>query len=126
MSRKLKVGQIEDVNKLVNSNTMTNNVQKAFYTSFDAVFLNLFPTFVTDFNALLRPEEQIIVKPGELNTELRIQALIRLGITDSNKIAQLLQCSLQTIYNNRSRTCSKAKMTKDEFLQAVRTLGQKN
>ena len=126
MSRKLKVGQIEDVNKLVNSNTMTNNAQKAFYASFDAVFLNLFPTFVTDFNALLRPEEQIIVKPGELNTELRIQALIRLGITDSNKIAQLLQCSLQTIYNNRSRTCNKTKMTKDEFLQAVRKLGQKD
>lgn len=124
LNRKLKVGQVEEIKKIVNSNTMTNKAMREFYASFDSVFLRLYPTFVEDFNALLRPEEQIKVKAGELNTELRIHALIRLGITDSNKIAEFLHSSLQTIYNNRSRTCNKSRIPKEQFIQAVKELGK--
>lgn len=87
-----------------------------FYQTFDDTFLALFPTFVTDFNALLRPEERFPETPatGEggkgrrLSTELRIFALIRLGITDSEEIAAFLRHSVKTIYNYRSRIRNRA------------------
>ncbi len=97
---------------------------KQFYKSFDSLFLSIYPDFVKDFNSLLRPDEQISVKPGELNTELRIYALVRLGIADSIKIASLLHCSPQTVYNNRLRTRNKAAMPKDTFDEAVKSLGK--
>lgn len=80
-----------------------------FYRGFDETFLRLFPSFVEDFNALLHAPERIELKPGErLNTELRIFALIRLGISDSEKIAHFLRYSVSTIYNYRTRTRNKA------------------
>ncbi|RYG51267.1 MAG: hypothetical protein EOO01_08880, partial [Chitinophagaceae bacterium] len=83
---------------------------------FDTIFLNLFPDFVRDFNALLLPEERINLKAGELlNTELRIFALIRLGITDSAKIAAFLRYSLSTIYNYRTRARNRAAVSRDDF-----------
>ena len=78
-----------------------------------------------DFNKLLRPEEQIVPAEGELlNTPLRIYALVRLGITDSVKIASLLHCSPQTVYNNRLRVRNKAVIPKENFANVVRTLGK--
>ena len=78
-----------------------------------------------DFNALLLPEERIELKEGELlNTELRIHALIRLGITDSVKIADFLHCSAQTVYNNRLRTRNKSIIPKEDFINAVKKLGK--
>ncbi len=80
-----------------------------FYRSFDETFLSLFPTFKTDFNALLRPEEQLPEgEAGRLSTELRIFALIRLGITDSEEIANFLRYSVKTIYNYRTKMRNKA------------------
>ena len=80
-----------------------------FYRSFDETFLSLFPTFKTDFNALLRPEEQLPEgDAGRLSTELRIFALIRLGFTDSEEIANFLRYSVKTIYNYRTRIRNKA------------------
>ena len=68
--------------------------KKSFYSNFDAIFLHIYPDFVSDFNALLQSDKQIIPKEGELlNTELRIYALVRLGISDSVKIAEFLHCS---------------------------------
>ena len=124
LKRKIKVGQIEDINKLINISNWESHEMKEFYHSFDSIFLNLFPNFISDFNSLLRPDEQIYVKEHKLNTELRIQALIRLGITDSEKIAEFLHCSPQTVYNNRSITCSKSVLPKEEFIQAVKELGK--
>lgn len=125
IQRKLKVGQLEDIQKLTASSTLANNELKEFYQNFDKIFLRLYPTFVDDFNTLLRPDERIDLKEGELlNTELRIQALIRLGITDSVKIAEFLHCSAQTIYNNRLRTRNKAAISKDDFIKAVKKLGR--
>ena len=80
-----------------------------FYRSFDATFLSLFPTFKADFNALLRPDERLPEgDPARLSTELRIFALIRLGITDSEEIADFLRYSVKTIYNYRTRIRNKA------------------
>ena len=75
---------------------------KLFYTNFDKSFLHIYPSFIKSVNALLKPEEQIIIDEGEtLNTELRVLALIRLGITNSAKISKILRYSVNTIYNYR-------------------------
>lgn len=70
----------------------------------------------------MQPEHQLHPKEGRLNTELRIFALMRLGITDSAKIADFLHCSLQTVYNNRLRTRQKA-INRETFDDEVRRLG---
>ena len=117
INRKLKVGQIEDVKAMTDSSATASNELKEFYQNFDTIFLHLYPDFVGDFNALLLPEERIELKEGELlNTELRIHALIRLGITDSVKIADFLHCSAQTVYNNRLRTRNKSIIPKEDFI----------
>lgn len=125
INRKLKVGQIEDVKAITDSSATASNELKEFYQNFDTIFLHLYPDFVDDFNALLLPEERIELKEGELlNTELRIHALIRLGITDSVKIADFLHCSAQTVYNNRLRTRNKSIIPKEDFINAVKKLGK--
>jgi transcriptional regulator len=125
ISRKLKAGQIDDIKSLTSNITMVQSELKEFYHSFDAIFLHVYPDFVKDFNSLLRPEEKIMLKEGELlNTELRIYALVRLGINDSMKIAEFLHCSPQTVYNNRLKTRNKAIIPKEEFTEMVRSLGK--
>ncbi|WP_025725919.1 DUF6377 domain-containing protein [Bacteroides sp. 14(A)] len=125
INRKLKVGQIEDVKAMTDSSATASNELKEFYQNFDTIFLHLYPDFVGAFNALLLPEERIELKEGELlNTELRIHALIRLGITDSVKIADFLHCSAQTVYNNRLRTRNKSIIPKEDFINAVKKLGK--
>nr|WP_306563103.1 DUF6377 domain-containing protein [Bacteroides intestinalis] len=125
INRKLKVGQIEDVKAMTDSSATASNELKEFYQNFDTIFLHLYPDFVGDFNALLLPEERIELKEGELlNTELRIHALIRLGITDSVKIADFLHCSAQTVYNNRLRTRNKSIIPKEDFINTVKKLGK--
>lgn len=95
-----------------------------FYASFDSTFLSLYGNFITDFNALLRPEEQQHPKPGELmTTELRIFALIRLGITSTAKIAALLGYSPNTISNYRVRIKNAALTDREHFEQHVSQLG---
>ena len=71
--------------------------------NFDRAFLNLYPNFVEKFNALLNPQSRYTPEEGRLNTELRIFALIRLGISDVTQIANFLHCSPQTIYNYKSK-----------------------
>jgi len=125
INRKLKAGKIDDIKSLTSSTTIVQSELKEFYHSFDAIFLHVYPDFVEDFNSLLRPEERVVLKEGELlNTELRIYALVRLGISDSVKIAEFLHCSPQTVYNNRLRTRNKAIIPKEEFAETVRSLGK--
>lgn len=125
INRKIKTNQIDAVKALTDTPTMAQSELKEFYRNFDMIFLHVYPDFVSDFNALLRPEEQIILKEGELlNTELRIYALVRLGINDSVKIAEFLHCSPQTVYNNRLRTRNKAIIPKETFAETVRSLGK--
>ena len=94
------------------------------YQNFDSAFLTLFPDFVQDFNALLRPDEQQqISDDGHLTTPLRIFALIRLGIDDSSKIAEFLHYSVNTIYNYRARVKNGAIADRDDFEKRVKEIG---
>ncbi|MCM1153391.1 MAG: DUF6377 domain-containing protein [Muribaculum sp.] len=120
----VKGSKWKELQDMVIGTSFTNRELKDFYRSFDTLFLNIYPDFVNDFNALLRPEEQKTLNPGELNTELRIYALVRLGISDSVKIAALLHCSTQTVYNYRLRMRNKAVIPKEEFAKTVKSLGK--
>ncbi len=117
-------GKTRQLNDTLKSTAFLDEELKAFYDNFDNTFLNLFPTFVADFNALLRPEEEIVPKkPGHLTTELRIFALIRLGIGDSVKIAQFLRYSVTTIYNYRTKARNKAVGNRDKLEEEVMKIG---
>jgi tetratricopeptide (TPR) repeat protein len=93
---------------------------------FDKVFLKLFPHFVADFNTLFKPEDQIKLKDEELlNTDLRIFALIRMGINDNEKIAKILEYSVNTIYTYKTRIKNRSLVDNDEFedrIMQIRTL----
>jgi hypothetical protein len=100
---------------------------KHLYNLFDSTFLRLYPTFVEELNAMLAEESRITLKQGEfLNTQLRIFALIRLGINDTPRIATLLHCSLSTIYNYRSRIKYNAQLSREEFERRILTIGSFN
>lgn len=97
-------GNTKELIKKVYSSNIVDQTLKDFYSKFDDSILNIYPNFVERVNSLMRPEEQIVPKPGSrLNTELRVLALIRIGITDSEKIAEFLRCSLTTVYTYRSK-----------------------
>lgn len=115
--------RIEDLFKAIKSEQFIRDERDEFYNEFDKSFLKLFPNFITAFNELLVEEGRIYPKSDELlTTELRIFALIRLGVVDSNKIAHFLGYSLATIYNYRSRMRNKAAGDKDMFEQNVMNL----
>ena len=115
--------RIDDLFKAIKSEQFIKDERKEFYQSFDKSFLELFPNFITSFNDLLVEEGRVHLKYNELlTTELRIFALIRLGVTDSNAIAHFLGYSLATVYNYRSRMKNRAKGDKDTFEQQVMNL----
>ncbi|MDH6359285.1 DUF6377 domain-containing protein [Parabacteroides sp. PF5-9] len=127
VNRKIKANQTEELYKETKSGTLVNDELKEFYKSFDTIFLNIYHNFIDDFNALLQEGNQIVPKEGELLTpELRIYALIRLGISDSVKIASFLHYSPQTVYNYRLKVRNKAKTSKKDFLEEVKQLGKMN
>ncbi|MRX38954.1 hypothetical protein GJU43_06685 [Flavobacterium sp. LC2016-23] len=124
LNKKATARQFDEIYKMLKSTTLVDNELEELYKNFDIIFLNLYPTFVKDFNDLLIKEEQIVLKQGELlNTELRIFALIRLGITDSVKIAAFLRYSLSTIYNYRTRARNKAAVSRNDFEEMVIKIG---
>lgn len=124
INRKAKVKLWDEVLLMTDKSTLVQDELKEFYHNFDAIFLHLYPDFVTQFNELLQPEERIEPRKGELlNTDLRIYALVRLGINDSVKIAEFLHCSPQTVYNNRLKIRSKTILPKEDFLRTVQHLG---
>lgn len=103
VQRKIKAKQVDDLIRYTNPSRMTDAEAREFFINFDQTFLHAFPNFVEKFNALLMPDKQIVLAEGEMmNLDLRIFALIRLGVKDSSKIATLLNYSPQTIYNHRS------------------------
>lgn len=121
----VKSGKSDELKQLLKSSSIIDDELKAFYYQFDKTFLSLFPTFVDDFNRLLLPDEAIVPKKeGTLNTELRIYALIRLGITDSEKIAKFLRYSLTTIYNYRTKVRNKAKGDRNTLEAEVVNIGR--
>ena len=109
VKRKIKVGQVNDLLNTASSSRLSEEDAATFMNSFDTAFLDLYPSFVDEFNALLRTDEQIVPPhKGRLTTELRIYALIRLGVKESSEIAALLFYTPRTIYNYRSTIKSRA------------------
>lgn len=118
--RLIKNRHFEEVANQLKRDLNAKVEQTQFYADFDAAFLTLFPDFVSSFNALLQPEHQLTVKKnGLLNTELRIYALIRLGIHDTTRIADFLDYSTATVYNYRSKIRNKAICPPEEFEELV-------
>ncbi|MGL5893043.1 MAG: DUF6377 domain-containing protein [Bacteroidales bacterium] len=116
----------EDLLKSLKSKDITERELAEFYQEFDNTFLDLYPDFVDQFNKLLQPEEKIVLKNGELmNTELRIFALVRLGVVESSQIAEFLRYSITTIYNYRTRMRNKALGARDEFEFQVQKIGKR-
>ena len=108
--------RMEELMKTIKSEQFIRDERKRFYDDFDKSFLTLFPHFIDSFNALLIEDARIQPKQGEwLTTELRIFALIRLGISDSKQIAHFVGYSLATIYNYRSKIRNKAVVDKETF-----------
>lgn len=123
--RKLSQGKASELERELQSSSLMDEELDNFYQMFDNAFLNLYPNFVEEFNALLKPDAHIEPKRGErLNTELRIFALIRLGIHDSSRIASLLRYSVNTIYNYRARTKNSALNDRDSFEERIKTIGK--
>jgi len=123
VNRKITAGQTDELLKMTKSSDMAEAEQKEFYTNFDMAFLHIYPNFVQEFNKLLQPEEIFVLKPDELlNNELRIFALIRLGIDDSSKIANFLHYSINTIYTYRNKVKNKA-INRDKFELEVLKIG---
>lgn len=120
-------GKVDDLFQAIKSKQFIEDELKEFYTNFDITFLQLFPGFVEEFKKLLIDDEYLQLKQGLLlNTELRIYALIRLGISDSVKISHFLRCSLSTIYNYRTKIRNKAIGQRDEFEEKVMLIGASN
>lgn len=121
--KKVSSGQIEELVKVTRSSKGLEAELDALYKNFDTAFLHLFPNFVVQFNSLLLEDEQVVLKRDELlNTELRIFALIRLGINDSSQIAEFLRYSVNTIYNYRAKVKNKARVSRDDFENLVRKI----
>lgn len=117
-------GYLDKLRHFLKLSQMESELKK-FYSAFDDSFTRLYPSFVEDFNALLEPSARVELKKGEkLNTQLRIFALIRLGITQSSQIASLLRYSPNTIYNYRAQMKAAALDGKEDFEQKVRSIGR--
>lgn len=123
LNKRASSGKIEELFKILRSTDLIDEELKLLYRNFDDIFLHLYPDFVEEFNKLLQDGEQFILKPGELNTELRIFALVRLGIIDSSRIANFLRCSMSTIYNCRTKIRNKASVPREEFDRFVLEIG---
>ena len=110
VSRKIKARQTADLLTAINSYKLAEEEAANFYIRFDKAFIELYPNFVDEFNQLLLPDKQVVLPaPSSLTKELRIYALMRLGITDGQELATLLFYSTQTIYNYKSAIRKRAK-----------------
>ena len=122
VSRKIKANQTADLLKTLNTHKLEEEEAQMFYNRFDKAFMELYPGFVTELNKLLLPECQLEVPTThDLTTEIRIFALMRLGVTDSQEIATLLHFSTQTIYNYKSGMRAKA-INRDTFESDINQL----
>ena len=115
-------GGVQKLVDAVNIKTERNELLKGF----DTVFLRLFPNFIAQFNELFRPEDRVVLADDQLlTTELRIFALIRLGIADSEQISRMLGYSINTIYTYKTRVKNRSLLPNEEFetrVQAIRAV----
>ncbi|MCD8031831.1 MAG: DUF6377 domain-containing protein [Bacteroides sp.] len=119
--RKVKAGQVGDILKITSSPEDASREAKELYSNFDKTFLAIYPDFVQEVNHLLQEEKRYPVKTDKtLNHELRVFALVKLGITDSQQIATFLNYSLRTVYNYRSKVKSKAIRPEEDFEEKIK------
>lgn len=121
VNRKIKTGQIDELYK--SSSRPFEKELEGLYANFDKAFLKLYPNFVDEFNSLLKPEDGYKLEKDQLNTELRIFALMRMGITDVGQIAVFLHYSVQTIYNYKSKVKRMSILDGNLFEEEVKKLG---
>ena len=127
VNKMLRAKEYQRLFDLTNTRSSIEDEIKTFYNTFDKTFLILYPSFVDDVNELLLEEHRIELESNDiLNTELRILALMRLGIKDSARIAQLLRYSVNTIYNYRTKIKNKAKGNRDEIEHMIMKIGSHN
>lgn len=120
--RKIKANQQNELLSILSSSKRGTEESQNFFSQFDKIFLSLYPSFVNELNSLLIPEAQIELKEdNELTPSLRVAALVRLGVTESPKIAGILSYSLQTIYNYRS-TLKNSTIDKEHFEENLQKL----
>ena len=120
--RKIKANQQNELLSILSSSKRGTEESQNFFSQFDKIFLSLYPSFVNELNSLLIPEAQIELKEdNELTPSLRVAALVRLGVTESPKIAGILSYSLQTIYNYRS-TLKNSAIDKEHFEECLQKL----
>ena len=120
----LKQGKADQLLRELSLSTRSEKGLKDFYRTFDSTFLAICPDFVSRFNELLREDARFSPKEGTLNTELRIFALIRLGVDDSREIAELLHYSQSTIYNYKVSVKNAALGDRDQFEERVKQIGK--
>ena len=120
-----KSKDLDDILRVLKSDAYIDTERKTLYDEFDATFLGVFPDFVNQLNRLLKEEARIgeDLPPGKLSNELRIFALIRLGVTESAKIAQFLKKSPSTVYNYRVKLRNAAACGRDEFEKRLMEIG---
>ena len=124
VNKMVKSKDLDALYKFTEGNELRDKNLTDLYEMFDSTFLHLFPNFVEDFNALLQPESRITLSdPKILNTDIRIFALIRLGIEDSSRIAEFLHYSVNTIYNYRAKIKNGAIGDRDTFESQVKAIG---
>lgn len=122
-NRKISAGKVDDLQRMIKSGKFVEEQSAEFFEVFDDAFLHLYPGFVENINKLLKPEEQIVLEEDErMNTDLRILAMMRLGIEDSRRIAELLNYSVNTIYAYRNRLKNRA-IERDNFEAQVMSIG---
>lgn len=127
LSKLARNGSLTEIQQAVKSTAFIESELEEFYAQFDSTFLRLFPDFVEQFNALLQPDKRIDLQTGGntiLTTELRVFALIRLGINDSVKIAEFLRRSVSTIYNYRVKMRNAALEDREAFEKRVMRIGR--
>ena len=120
----LKQGKADQLLKELSLTGRSEKAREEFYQTFDRTFLAMYPDFVDQFNALLREDARFNLKAGKLNTELRIFALIKLGVDDSKKIASMLDYSLSTIYNYKVSVKNNALGYRESFEERVKNIGK--
>lgn len=122
--RKIASGQADELQKLIKSGKFGEDQNDEFYKVFDSAILDIYPDYLKDMNALLRPEEALELKhDGELTPELRIYAFVRLGVDESTRIAQMLNYSVSTVYAYRNRMRNKA-IDRENFDRDVMRIGR--
>ena len=120
----LKQGKSDQLFRELAISERSEKALEEFYRKFDETFLALYPDFVEQFNALLQEDARIVPPAGRLTTELRIFALIRLGVDDSKKIATMLDYSVSTIYNYKVTVKNAALGDRDKFEERVKMIGK--